>query len=203
MIFFSKFFEPYASKGARTVPKGYNFVLIDRLYKERVIFLCRLIQGIFGNHLICLLLYLNSESDEDIYMFINSAGGWAYSALCVYDTIKSLVVDVSTFNIGLAASSASFVLAGGTITKRVTFPHAHVVIHQPFSAPFFGPATTMALEVEELFKLRNTFANIYAQNTGKPVSTIQKDLERDTYMTATEAQAYGIVDHIANSEKKI
>lgn len=124
LFFFSKIFEPYASKGARTVPKGYNFVLIERLYRERTLFLCKEIEGTIVGQIIALLLYLSSENDTDIFLYINSPGGWALSGMAIYDTMKNVLPDVCTLAMGLAASAASLILVGGTITKRVAFPHA-------------------------------------------------------------------------------
>nr|YP_010290881.1 clp protease proteolytic subunit [Gahnia tristis]ULQ66039.1 clp protease proteolytic subunit [Gahnia tristis] len=200
ILFF--FFEPYASKGARTVPKGYNFILIERLYRERTLFLCKEIKGTIVGQIIALLLYLSSENDTNIFLYINSPGGWVLSAMGIYDTMKSVLPDVCTLAMGLAASAASLILVGGTITKRVAFPHARVMIHQPSTAFFQGTTKRLVLEGEEMFQIRNEIAEIYAQNTGKPISVIQKDLERDTYMSATEAQAYGIVDRIAKLKEQ-
>ncbi|KAJ3675869.1 hypothetical protein LUZ61_021339, partial [Rhynchospora tenuis] len=114
--------------------------------------------------------------------------------MAIYDTMKHVLPDVRTLVMGLAASAASLILVGGEITKRVAFRHARVMIHQPSTAHFFGTARTIALEGEEMFELRNEIADIYAQHTGKPVNEIQKDLERDTYMSATQAVDYGIID---------
>nr|YP_009433823.1 ATP-dependent Clp protease proteolytic subunit [Hypolytrum nemorum]ANP26037.1 ATP-dependent Clp protease proteolytic subunit [Hypolytrum nemorum]QIB72615.1 ATP-dependent Clp protease proteolytic subunit [Cyperus glomeratus]QIB72708.1 ATP-dependent Clp protease proteolytic subunit [Cyperus difformis]QIT06800.1 ATP-dependent Clp protease proteolytic subunit [Cyperus fuscus] len=175
---------------------------IERLYRERALFLCKEIEGTIVGQIIALLLYLSSENDTNIFLYINSPGGWALSGMAIYDTMKNVLPDVCTLAMGLAASAASLILVGGTITKRVAFPHARVMIHQPFTAYFWGTAKIIVLEGEELFELRKAIANIYAQNTGKPVSVIQKDLERDNYMSATEAQAYGIVDRIAKLKEQ-
>lgn len=119
------FFEPYASKGACTVPKGYNFTLINRLYRERLLFLGQGIGTGLGNQLICLLIYLSMEDeDKELYMFINSPGGWVVPGLALYDTMQYVRPDIHTVCIGLAASMSSVVLVGGEVNKRIAFPRA-------------------------------------------------------------------------------
>jgi len=184
--------------------------IYERLYKERALFLCKEIKKYFANRFISLLLQLDSETDlyddtkndEDISIYINSRGGGAEAAISIYDTMRYIVPDVSTINLGLAASGASLVLAGGTITKRLALPNAKVMIHQPSSARVKGNIHSLKMEVEDMLELRNTIADIYAENTGKPVDVIQKDLERDYFMSATEAQDYGIIDRIIKSKKE-
>ena len=184
--------------------------IYERLYKERALFLCKEIKKYFANRFIGLLLQLDSETDlyddtendEDISIYINSRGGGAEAAISIYDTMRYIVPDVSTINLGLAASGASLVLAGGTITKRLALPNAKVMIHQPSSARVKGNIHSLKMEVEDMLELRNTIADIYAENTGKPVDVIQKDLERDYFMSATEAQDYGIVDRVTKFKKE-
>ena len=184
--------------------------IYERLYKERALFLCKEIKKYFANRFIGLLLQLDSETDlyddtendEDISIYINSRGGGAEAAISIYDTMRYIVPDVSTINLGLAASGASLVLAGGTITKRLALPNAKVMIHQPSSARVKGNIHSLKMEVEDMLELRNTIADIYAENTGKPVDVIQKDLERDYFMSATEAQDYGIIDRVVMSKKE-
>jgi len=169
--------------------------IYERLYKERALFLCKEIKKYFANRFIGLLLQLDSETDlyddtendEDISIYINSRGGGAEAAISIYDTMRYIVPDVSTINLGLAASGASLVLAGGTITKRLALPNAKVMIHQPSSARVKGNIHSLKMEVEDMLELRNTIADIYAENTGKPINVIQKDLERYSFMSATEA----------------
>ena len=169
--------------------------IYERLYKERALFLCKEIKKYFANRFIGLLLQLDSETDlyddtendEDISIYINSRGGGAEAAISIYDTMRYIVPDVSTINLGLAASGASLILAGGTITKRLALPNAKVMIHQPSSARVKGNIHSLKMEVEDMLELRNTIADIYAENTGKPINVIQKDLERYSFMSATEA----------------
>ncbi|TLX69204.1 ATP-dependent Clp protease proteolytic subunit [Labilibacter sediminis] len=119
------FFEPYALKGACTVPKGYNLTLINRLYRERLLFLGQEVDSEISNQLIGLMVYLSIENDtKDLYLFINSPGGWVIPGVAIYDTMQFVRPDVQTICMGLAASMGSFILAGGEITKRLAFPHA-------------------------------------------------------------------------------
>lgn len=125
LIFFAIFVEPYASKGACTATKGYNFILINRLYRDRIFFLGQQIDNQIANQLIGLLLYLTIENDtEEMVFLINSPGGWVIPGIGLYDAMQFVQPDVHTICIGLAASMGSFLLAGGTITKRIAFPHA-------------------------------------------------------------------------------
>ena len=184
--------------------------IYERIYIERALFLCKEIKKLFTNRFIALLLQLDSETDvyddtdayTDISIYINSTGGGAEAAISIYDTMRYIVPDVCTINMGLAASAASLILVGGTITKRVAYPNAKVMIHQPSSARVKGNIHSLKIEAEDMLELRNTIADIYAENTGKPVDVIQKDLERDYFMSATEAQDYGIIDHIVKSKKE-
>ena len=188
--------------------------IYERLYKERALFLCKEIKRYFATRFIGLLLQLDSETDlyddtnddNDISIYINSSGGGAEEAISIYDTMKYIVPDVSTINLGLAASAASLILAGGTITKRVALPHAKICITQPRSAYTNTNQNidSLIIEEEDTLELRNTIADIYAENTGKPVDVIQKDMERDYdyFMSATEAQDYGIIDRIARLKKE-
>lgn len=119
------FFEPYASKGACTVPKGYNLTLINRLYRERLLFLGQEVESEVSNQLIGLMIYLSIEDDtQDLYLFINSPGGWVIPGMALYDTMQFVQPDVHTICMGSAASMGSFILVGGEITKRLAFPHA-------------------------------------------------------------------------------
>ncbi|XP_047257621.1 ATP-dependent Clp protease proteolytic subunit-like, partial [Capsicum annuum] len=192
------FFEPYASKGACTVPKEYNFTLINRLYRERLLFLGQGINSEISNQLIGLMVYLSIEDEtKELYLFINSPGGWVIPGVAIYDTMQFVRPDVNTVCMGLAASMGSFILVGGEITKRLAFPHAWVMMHQPASGFYMAQVTECVVEAEELLKLRETLTGVYVQRTGKPFWVVSEDMERDVFMSATEAQAYGIVDLVA------
>lgn len=124
-FFLQFFFEPYAFKGACTVPKGYNFVLINRLHRERLLFLGQEVDSEISNQLVGLMVYLSIEDEtRDLYLFINSPGGWVIPGIAIYDTMQFVPPDVHTICMGLAASMGSFILVGGEITKRLAFPHA-------------------------------------------------------------------------------
>nr|YP_009235746.1 ATP-dependent Clp protease [Saussurea involucrata]YP_009692554.1 clp protease proteolytic subunit [Saussurea obvallata]YP_009692641.1 clp protease proteolytic subunit [Saussurea pubifolia]YP_009692728.1 clp protease proteolytic subunit [Saussurea pseudoleucoma]YP_009692815.1 clp protease proteolytic subunit [Saussurea lhozhagensis]YP_009692902.1 clp protease proteolytic subunit [Saussurea tridactyla]YP_009692989.1 clp protease proteolytic subunit [Saussurea salwinensis]YP_009693076.1 clp len=176
-----------------------SWVDINRLYRERLLFLGQEVESEVSNQLIGLMIYLSIEDDtQDLYLFINSPGGWVIPGMALYDTMQFVQPDVHTICMGSAASMGSFILVGGEITKRLAFPHAiRVMIHQP--AGSFSEVATgeFILEVGELLKLRETLTRVYVQRTGKPLWVVSEDMERDVFMSATEAQAYGIVDLVA------
>nr|YP_009447391.1 clp protease proteolytic subunit [Achyrachaena mollis]ATY69674.1 clp protease proteolytic subunit [Achyrachaena mollis] len=172
--------------------------IINRLYRERLLFLGQEVDSQISNQLIGLMIYLSIEDDtKDLYLFINSPGGWVIPGVALYDTMQFVQPNVHTICMGSAASMGSFILVGGEITKRLAFPHARVMIHQP--AGYFSEVATgeFILEVGELLKLRETLTRVYVQRTGKPLWVVSEDMERDVFMSATEAQAYGIVDLVA------
>nr|YP_010809374.1 clp protease proteolytic subunit [Euphorbia pudibunda]YP_010809943.1 clp protease proteolytic subunit [Euphorbia pseudosimplex]UOA66984.1 clp protease proteolytic subunit [Euphorbia pudibunda]UOA67635.1 clp protease proteolytic subunit [Euphorbia pseudosimplex] len=172
--------------------------LYNRLYRERLLFLGQGVDSEISNQLIGLMVYLSIESEtKDLYLFINSPGGWVIPGVAIYDTIQFVRPDVQTICMGLAASMGSFILVGGKITKRLAFPHARVMIHQPIAGFYQAQIAEFVLEAEELLKLREIITRIYAQRTGKPLWVVSEDMERDVFMSATEAQAHGIVDLIA------
>nr|YP_009873148.1 clp protease proteolytic subunit [Acer henryi]QKT28131.1 clp protease proteolytic subunit [Acer henryi] len=172
--------------------------IYNRLYRERLIFLGQAIDSNVSNQLIGLFVYLSSESDtKDLYLLINSPGGWVIPGIAIYDTMQFVRPDIQTICMGLAASMGSFILVGGAITKRLAFPHARVMIHQPAAGFYEAQTSELILEAEELLKLREILTRVYVQRTGKPLWAVSEDMERDTFMSATEAQAYGIVDFVA------
>nr|QXE40045.1 ATP-dependent Clp protease proteolytic subunit [Cnidoscolus aconitifolius] len=171
---------------------------VNRLYRERLLFLGQDVNSEISNQLIGLMVYLSIESEtKDLYLFINSPGGWVIPGIAIYDTMQFVRPDVQTVCMGLAASMGSFILVGGKITKRLAFPHARVMIHQPISGFYEAQIGEFVLEAEELLKLREILTRIYAQRTGKPLWVVSEDMERDVFMSATEAQAHGIVDLVA------
>ena len=176
----------------------------ETLQMERILFLYRDLEDDDVSRLISLLLYLDLQDyfDTDIFFYINCDGGEALLAITLYDTIGFLLADVWTIATGFAISGASLILAGGTIPKRVAFPHARIMIHQPATGSFKGSPKEIKIEADEMFELRKTIAELYAQQTGQPLDVVQNDLERDTFMSAKQAQDYGIVDRIV-IEKKI
>nr|YP_009862008.1 ATP-dependent Clp protease proteolytic subunit [Viscum liquidambaricola]QKV09833.1 ATP-dependent Clp protease proteolytic subunit [Viscum liquidambaricola] len=172
--------------------------IYNRLYRERLLFLGQGVDSEISNQLISLMVYLSIENDtKDFYLFINSPGGWVIPGVAIYDTMQFVRPDVQTICMGLAASMGSFILVGGSITKRLAFPHARVMIHQPASSYFEAQTVEFILEAEELLKLRETLTQVYVQRTGKALWVVSEDMERDVFMSAKEAQAHGIVDLVA------
>nr|YP_010122036.1 ATP-dependent Clp protease proteolytic subunit [Peristrophe japonica]QRF92920.1 ATP-dependent Clp protease proteolytic subunit [Peristrophe japonica] len=172
--------------------------IYNRLYQERVLFLGQEVDSEISNQLIGLMIYFSLEdAAKNFYLFINSPGGWVISGLAIYDTMQFVRPEVHTICMGLAASMGSFLLVGGAITKRLAFPHARVMIHQPASSFYEAQTGEFILEAEELLKLRETITDVYVQRTGKPLWVVSEDMERDVFMSATEAQAYGIIDLVA------
>nr|YP_009504923.1 ClpP [Senna occidentalis]AWW14041.1 ClpP [Senna occidentalis]QIQ60252.1 ClpP [Senna occidentalis] len=175
-----------------------TWVDVNRLYRERLFFLGQGVDSEISNQLIGLMIYFSMEdATKDFYLFINSPGGWVIPGIAIYDTMQFVQPDIQTVCMGLAASMGSFLLAGGEITKRLAFPHARVMIHQPASSFYEAQTGEFILEAEELLKLRETITKVYVQRTGKPLWVVSEDLERDVFMSAAEAQAHGIVDRVA------
>nr|YP_010046884.1 clp protease proteolytic subunit [Coptis japonica]QPJ79065.1 clp protease proteolytic subunit [Coptis chinensis var. brevisepala]URX55618.1 clp protease proteolytic subunit [Coptis chinensis]QPJ79151.1 clp protease proteolytic subunit [Coptis japonica]URX54598.1 clp protease proteolytic subunit [Coptis chinensis var. brevisepala]URX54683.1 clp protease proteolytic subunit [Coptis chinensis var. brevisepala] len=171
---------------------------IYRLYRERLIFLGQVVNSEISNQIIGLMVYLSIEDEtKDLYLFINSPGGWITPGVSIYDTMQFVPPDVHTICMGLAASMGSLILVGGEITKRIAFPHAWVMIHQPASSYYEAQTGEFVLEAEELLRLREILTRVYVQRTGNPLWVVSEDMERDVFMSATEAQAHGIVDLVA------
>nr|WOC91189.1 clp protease proteolytic subunit [Utricularia flaccida] len=175
-----------------------TWVDVNRLYHERLIFLGQEVTSDISNQILSLMIYLSLEDNtKNLYLFINSPGGWVVPGIALYDTMQFVQPEIHTICIGLAASMGSFLLAGGEITKRLAFPHARVMIHQPASSFYEAQTGEFILEAEELLKLREMITRVYVQRTGKPVWVVSEDMERDVFMSANEAQAYGIIDLVA------
>nr|YP_009657224.1 clp protease proteolytic subunit [Medicago laciniata]QCO74117.1 clp protease proteolytic subunit [Medicago laciniata] len=173
--------------------------LYNRLYQERLLFLGQEVNSEISNQLVGLMVFLSlDDKNKDLYLFINSPGGEVLSGMAIFDIMQIVEAEVQTVCVGLAASMGSLLLVGGEITKRLAFPHARVMIHQPATSFFEAQAGDCILEADELLTLRETMTNIYAQRTGKAFWQIYKDMERDLFMSAEEAQAHGIVDTVAD-----
>nr|QUO98433.1 clp protease proteolytic subunit [Canarium album] len=160
------------------------------------VFLGQEVDAEVSNQIVGLMVFLSLENDtRDLYLFLNSPGGWVIPGMAIYDTMQIVKPDIHTICMGLAASMGSLLLVGGEITKRTAFPHAwRVMIHQP-TASFRDEKTgEFILETEELLKLRESLTRIYVRRTDKPFWVVSEDMERDVFMSATEAQAHGIVD---------
>jgi ATP-dependent Clp protease protease subunit len=180
------------------LPGEENAVWVDvynRLYRDRLLFLTQSVSDEIANQLVGLMVFLNADDDsKDMYLYINCPGGSVFPGISIYDGMQFVVPDVHTIGMGLAASMGSFILMGGEVTKRIAFPHARVMIHQPASSYYDGQAGECMMEGIEILKLRDSITRVYAQRTGKPIWAISEDMERDTFMSAEEARAYGIVD---------
>jgi len=170
--------------------------IYNRLYRERIIFLGRDVDDEIANQITAVMLYLDSEDPgKDIYLYINSPGGMVTSGLMIYDTMQHIKSDVVTICVGLAASMGSFLLAGGTKGKRLALPHSRIMIHQP-SGGTRGQATDIEIEAREIIRIRRQLNDIYAHNTGQPLEKIEKDMDRDFFMSAQEAKDYGLIDRV-------
>ena len=175
--------------------------IYSRLLKERIIFLADEVNQTTASLIIAQMLFLEAEDPKkDIMLYINSPGGSVYDGLAVYDTMSHLKCDVATIGIGMQASMGAFLLASGTKGKRSLLPHATVMIHQP-SAGTRGKVTDMEIDLKEGIRLKNLLNEIMATNTGQKVEIIERDSDRDNWMTAKEAKEYGIVDSIITSRK--
>ncbi|PPS44208.1 ATP-dependent Clp protease proteolytic subunit [Chroococcidiopsis sp. TS-821] len=170
--------------------------IYNRLYRERIIFLGREVDDEIANQIIAVMLYLDSEDPgKDIYLYINSPGGMVTSGMAIYDTMQHIKSDVVTICVGLAASMGSFLLAAGTKGKRLALPHSRIMIHQP-SGGTRGQATDIEIEAREILRIRHQLNQIYAENTGQPIEKIEKDMDRDFFMSAEEAKQYGLIDKV-------
>jgi ATP-dependent Clp protease protease subunit len=175
--------------------------IYSRLLRERIIFLAGPIDDNTANIVIAQLLFLESEdSKKDIYLYLNSPGGSVTSTMAIVDTINHIRPDVSTFCVGLAASGAAIVLSAGKKGKRFILPNAEVMIHQP-AGGVEGQATDIAITAKHILKTRDNLNKLLAKNTGKSFAQVEKDVERDFFMDAVEAKAYGIVDEIVLKSK--
>ena len=176
--------------------------IFSRLLKDRVIFLGTEIDDAVANVVIAQLLFLDSEDPEkDIMLYVNSPGGDVFAGLAIYDTMQFLHCDVATYCMGQAASMGSFLLAAGTKGKRYALPHSRVMIHQPL-AGFRGQATDIEIHTREILRARDTLNGLYAKHTGQSVDTIQRDTDRDNFMSAPQAMEYGLVDEVLVSAKR-
>ncbi|CCH68102.1 ATP-dependent Clp protease proteolytic subunit [Richelia intracellularis HH01] len=170
--------------------------IYNRLYRERIIFLGRDVDDEIANQIIAVMLYLDSEDPgKDIYLYINSPGGMVTSGMAIYDTMQHVKSNVVTICVGLAASMGSFLLAAGNKGKRLALPHSRIMIHQP-SGGTRGQATDIEIEAREILRIRHQLNKIYSQNTGQLLSKIEKDMDRDFFMSAQEALEYGLIDKV-------
>ncbi len=178
------------SRGERT------YDIYSRLLKDRIIFLGEEVSDVSASLIVAQLLFLESEDPgKDINLYINSPGGSVTAGMAIYDTMNYIKCDVSTVCMGMAASMGAFLLAGGAKGKRFALPNAEVMIHQP-SGGAKGQATEIKIVAEKILQTRRKLNEILAANTGQPIEVIERDTERDNYMTAEEAKAYGLIDSV-------
>lgn len=176
--------------------------IYSRLLKDRIIFLGSDVNEASANAIVAQLLFLQSaDPKKDIYFYINSPGGSVYDALAIYDTMQYITNDVQTVGIGVQASAAAFLLSSGTKGKRFALPHATVMIHQPSSGTR-GKVTDQEIDLKESLRIKHLLESIMAKNTGQKPARIHEDMERDKWLTADEAKAYGIIDAIINAPVK-
>jgi ATP-dependent Clp protease protease subunit len=170
--------------------------IFSRLLKERIVFIGTPIDDAVASLVIAQLLFLESEDpDKDIYLYINSPGGLISAGLAIYDTMQYIKPDVATICIGMAASMAAVILAGGAKGKRTALPNSRIMIHQPWGG-VQGTAADIRIQAEEILKMKRKINEILAKHTGKPIEQIERDTDRDYYMSAEEAKEYGIIDQI-------
>lgn len=187
-------FVPYVIEQTSRGERSYD--IYSRLLNDRIIFLGEEVTDISANLIVAQLLFLESEDPgKDIHMYINSPGGSVSAGLAIYDTMQYIKCDVSTICIGMAASMGAFLLAGGTKGKRMALPNSEIMIHQP-SGGAQGQATEIKIVAEQILKTKRKLNEILAANTGKPLEQIEIDTERDNYMSAEEAKAYGLIDNV-------
>ena len=173
-----------------------SYDIYSRLLKDRIIFLGEEVTDVSASVIVAQLLFLESEDPgKDIHMYINSPGGSVSAGLAIYDTMQYIKCDVSTICIGLAASMGAFLLSGGTKGKRMALPNSEIMIHQP-SGGAQGQATEIQIVADHIAQTKRTLNEILAENTGQPYEVVEKDTDRDNYMTAEEAKAYGLIDGV-------
>jgi len=178
------------SRGERT------YDIYSRLLKDRIIFLGEEVTDVSANIVVAQLLFLEAEDPgKDIHLYINSPGGSVSAGMAIYDTMQYIKCDVSTICIGMAASMGAFLLAGGAKGKRFALPNAEIMIHQP-SGGAQGQATDIKIVADHILKTKKKLNEHLAANTGQPISVIEVDTERDNYMSAEEAKAYGLIDSV-------
>ncbi|HCD42624.1 MAG TPA: ATP-dependent Clp endopeptidase proteolytic subunit ClpP [Lachnoclostridium sp.] len=191
---------PYVIESTSKGERSYD--IYSRLLKERIIFLGEEVSDVSASLVVAQLLFLEAEDpNKDINLYINSPGGSVTAGMAIYDTMNYIKCDVSTVCMGMAASMGAFLLAGGAKGKRFALPNAEVMIHQP-SGGAKGQATEIRIVAENILKIKKRLNDILSANTGQPYEVIERDTERDNYMNAEEAKAYGLIDDIIYSHDR-
>ena len=185
---------PYVIESTSRGERSYD--IYSRLLKERIIFLGEEVNDVTASLVVAQLLFLESEDpSKDINLYINSPGGSVTAGMAIYDTMNYIKCDVSTVCMGMAASMGAFLLAAGAKGKRLALPNAEIMIHQP-SGGAQGQATEIRIVAEQILRTKQKLNEILAANTGQPIEVIERDTERDNYMTAEEAVKYGLIDAV-------
>jgi len=190
----STLFPPYVIERSSRGERSYD--IFSRLLMDRIVFLGAPINDDVANIIIAQLLFLEADNPErDIYLYVNSPGGLVSSGLAIYDTMQYLKAPLNTICMGMAASMGSFLLAAGNPGKRSALPHARIMIHQP-SGGAQGTAADIEIQAREILYLRSKLNTLYAKHTGQPIETIERDMDRDRFMSADEAKEYGLIDSV-------
>ena len=185
---------PYVIEQTSRGERSYD--IYSRLLKERIIFLGEEVNDVSASLIVAQLLFLEAEDPgKDIQLYINSPGGSVTAGMAIYDTMQYIKCDVSTICLGMAASMGAFLLAGGAKGKRFALPHSTIMIHQP-SGGAQGQATEIQIVADHIAQTKRILNEILAENTGQPIEVVERDTDRDNYMTAEEAKAYGLIDGV-------
>ena len=185
---------PYVVEQTSRGERSYD--IFSRLLNDRIVMLSEEVNDTTASLIVAQLLYLEAQDpDKDIQFYINSPGGSVTSGLAIYDTMQYIKPDVSTICVGMAASMGAFLLSSGAKGKRIALPNAEIMIHQP-SGGSQGQATDIQIQAEQILKIKKRLNQILAENTGKTVEEVERDCERDHFMSAEEAQAYGLIDKV-------
>ena len=187
-------FIPYVVEQTSRGERSYD--IFSRLLNDRIILLSEEVNDVTASLVVAQMLYLEGQDpDKDIQFYINSPGGSVTAGMAIYDTMQYVKCDVSTICIGMAASMGAFLLSAGAKGKRMALPNAEIMIHQPLGGTQ-GQTTDMKIHVERMLKIKDRLNHILSQNTGKPMDVIERDTERDNFMSAEEACAYGLIDQV-------
>lgn len=185
---------PYVIEQTSRGERSYD--IYSRLLKDRIIFLGEEVNDVSAGLIVSQLLFLEAEDPgKDIQLYINSPGGSVTAGMAIYDTMQYIKCDVSTICLGMAASMGAFLLAGGAKGKRFALPHSSIMIHQP-SGGAQGQATEIQIVADHIAQTKRTLNELLAANTGQPIEVVERDTDRDNYMTAEEAKAYGLIDGV-------
>ncbi len=178
-----------------------SYDIYSRLLKDRIIMLSEEVNDVTASLVVSQLLFLEGEDpDKDIYLYINSPGGSITAGMAIYDTMQYIKPDVSTICVGMAASMGAFLLAAGAKGKRFALPNAEIMIHQPLGG-YQGQATDIGIHAERILKIKKNLNRILSERTGKPIEQVERDTERDNFMSSEEALKYGLIDEVITKKK--